>query len=239
MALRAIAEGVFADVGPEPHTVVCLHGWGRNRSDWDGVLPDAGRIAVDLPGFGASPVPPEAWGAHEYAAALAPAIAALDEPPVVVGHSFGGRIAVCLAADGVPVRGLVLAGVPLLRRAGSGKSPTGYRFVRWAHDRGLVSDDRLEAARQKYGSADYRAASGIMRDVLVRAVNESYAAELAELDVPVRMVWGGEDTAAHPDIAREAAALVDDAVLDVVEGVGHDVHRSRPDLIQAAVADLA
>lgn len=239
MALRAIADGVFADVGPEPHTVVCLHGWGRTRSDWDGVVPEEGRIAVDLPGFGSSPPPPDAWGAHDYAAALAPAIEALDDPPVVVGHSFGGRVAVCLAADGVPVRGLVLAGVPLLRKAGTGKSPAAYRLVRWAHGRGMVSDERMEAARQKHGSADYRAASGIMRDVLVRAVNESYAEELAALDIPVRMVWGADDTAARADMAREASSLVAGASLEVVDGVGHDIHRARPELIRAALEALA
>ena len=53
-----------------------------------------------------------------------------------------------------------------------------YRVIRRLHTLRLVSDDAMEAARQRYGSADYRAAQGIMRQVLVRAVNETYEAQL-------------------------------------------------------------
>lgn len=237
MALRAVSDGIFAEVGSAPDTLA-LHGWGRNRSDWAGVLDPDRTIAVDLPGFGASPPPPSAWGAHGYGDALVPILDLFDRPPIVVGHSFGGRIAVCLAADGAPVSGLVLAGVPLLRKDAPGKPPTGYRVMRWAHRRGIVGDDRMEAVRQQRGSADYRAASGVMRDVLVRSVNESYATELAAIAVPVRMVWGADDTAAPADMAREAAELVADRELEVVDGVGHDIHLARPELVRAAVESL-
>ncbi|MEX1287862.1 MAG: alpha/beta fold hydrolase, partial [Acidimicrobiia bacterium] len=165
MPIRAVADGIFADVGSGAPTVLALHGWGRNRSDWDGVLDPDDRVAVDLPGFGASPPPPAAWGAHEYAAALAPVLEVFDAPPVVVGHSFGGRVAVCLAASGAEVAGLVLAGVPLIRRTGSGgRSPAGYRAIRWAHGRGRLGDERRDAARRRYRSAAYRAAPGGMSD---------------------------------------------------------------------------
>lgn len=242
MALRAVADGVFADVGASPHALA-LHGWGRNRSDWDGVLAVDDRMAVDLPGFGSSPPPPSGWGAREYATAIEPVLEAFDRPPVVVGHSFGGRVAVCLAARGVDLAGLVLLGVPLLRRPGSGTPPLAYRAVRWAHRRGIVGDERMEAARRRHGSADYRAASGIMRDVLVRTVNESYEAELDAVTVPIRMVWGADDTAAPPEQARIAAdrlvARGVDAKLEVVDGVGHDVHLLRPERVRSAVEALA
>ena len=55
----------------------------------------------------------------------------------------------------------------------------------------LVSDDAMEAARQRFGSADYRAAQGIMREVLVRAVNETDEAQLDAVRCPVHLVWGG------------------------------------------------
>ncbi|MEX1279963.1 MAG: alpha/beta hydrolase [Acidimicrobiia bacterium] len=243
MPIRAVADGIFADVGSGAPTVLALHGWGRNRPDWDGVLDPDDRVAVDLPGFGASPPPPAAWGAHEYAAALAPVLEVFDAPPVVVGHSFGGRVAVCLAASGAEVAGLVLAGVPLIRRTGSGgRSPAGYRAIRWAHGRGLVDDERLEAAKRRYGSADYRAAAGVMRDVLVRVVNESYERELAGIAVPTRLVWGADDTAAPLAAAEEALGILRssgvDADLTVVADVGHDVHRARPEAVAAAVEAL-
>lgn len=159
---------------------------------------------------------------------------------VVVGHSTGGRVGVCLAAQRPElVAGLVLAGVPLLRRP-PGKPKPAFRVMRRLHRWRLVSDGRMEAWRQRYGSADYVAAQGVMRQVLVRLVGESYEEQLARLECPVAMVWGELDTAAPLDMARRAAALVPTRhTFDVAEGVGHDVHTERPDLLQARIVELS
>ena len=53
-------------------------------------------VALDLPGFGAAPPPPEPWGTPQYADALSPLLDELG-PVVVLGHSFGGRVAIELA----------------------------------------------------------------------------------------------------------------------------------------------
>jgi hypothetical protein len=62
----------------------------------------------------------------------------------------------------------------------------------------------MEQARQRHGSADYRAAEGIMRDVFVRLVNERYDDELAALRCPVELVWGDDDA----DVPIAVAAAV-------------------------------
>ena len=76
---------------------------------------------------------------------------------------------------------------------------------------GLVSEQRLDRARNRFGSADYRAAEGVMRSVLVEAVGESYEAELAVLSCPVRLVWGEDDTEVPVSVARSAAAMLEAA----------------------------
>ncbi len=239
MALRSLSEQLFGEVRGEHPRVLALHGWGRDRTDFDGVLDGIESIALDLPGFGASPAPPSAWGAATYAEAVASILDRFDVPPIVVGHSFGGRVAVCMAAAGHPVKGLVLAGVPLLRREAAPGPRLGYRMVRWANRVGIVGDSRLEEARRKYGSADYRSATGVMREVLVRVVNETYETELAGLRIPVRLVWGSEDSAAGAWIVGEAVRRIPGDVASHVEpGAGHDIHRTRPDLIRAAIAEL-
>src|SRR5439155_342890 len=152
-----------------PPAVIGLHGWGRNRADLSQALVGLDALVVDLPGFGASPPPAEAWGAAGYAQAVIPVLKECPDPAVVLGHSFGGRVAVCLAAQHpARVRALVLTGVPLLRRVGVRRPPFRYRVLRSLHHAGLLSDQRMERARSRHGSRDYRAASGVMRDVLVR-----------------------------------------------------------------------
>jgi pimeloyl-ACP methyl ester carboxylesterase len=123
----------------------------RSRGDFREVLDGLDALALDLPGFGgASPVPAEAAGAGGYAELVAPALDACAERVVVIGHSFGGRVAVNLAAQRPErVAALVLTGVPRLvapvkcrrRRPATGSCAgcTG----------GVVSDERMEALRRR------------------------------------------------------------------------------------------
>ncbi len=221
--------------------VVALHGWGRDRRDLVGVLGDHRVLAVDLPGFGTSPPPPGPWGSADYAAAVGRLLEERNlHPAVLVGHSFGGRVAVVLAADRPDlVSGLVVVGTPLLGGTG-GSVAWSFRLARYAHRMGLISDDAMEARRRRHGSADYRAATGVMRQVMVRVVNEDYADELGRVAAPTGFCWGEDDTAAPVATARRAWELVRNPVsFDVVEGSGHDVHRSRPERVRAVVDSVA
>jgi len=100
---------------------------------------------------------------------------------------------------------------------------------------GLIKDESLEELREKYGSADYRAASGVMRDVLVTVVNESYEQQLRSISVPVDLVWGDGDNAAPPEIASRAEALLADARLTLLGGVDHFVPTSAPQALREAI----
>lgn len=245
--LTAFADGtVFGETyGSGPVRVVALHGWGRTRKDFAALLSglDVAGVAVDLPGFGASPPPPEPWGAHEYADALEPVLDHVrtgDERLVLLGHSRGGCVAVVLAARRPDaVDGVVCTGAPLVRRSGpSRRAPLRYRLGRTLHRWRLVSDARMEALRQRYGSADYRAAQGVQRSTLVRMVNESYEDELGQLTVPLELVWGADDTDVPVEIAERAAELAPRARLTVLEGVGHDTVRHAVADLHAAVVRL-
>lgn len=235
MALTALLGGaVLAERTGDDPKVLALHGWARTRADWLPVLEGRAALAPDLPGFGASPPPPAAWGSREYAELLAPLLA--DGGWTVAGHSFGGRVAVHLAA-GWPslVDRVVLTGVPLLRRPPSGKAPLAFRLAKRAHAAGLLSDARMEAERRRRGSADYRSAEGVMRDTLVRVVNEDYRDQLVGIEAPVEMVWGAGDTAAPLEMAREAQALLRKATLTVSETSGHLLDDELRRLLRAAL----
>ena len=243
LALRAFGGGaLFGEVyGSGEARALALHGWGRDRHDFDRVLEGMDAVSLDLPGFGASPPPARAMGAAGYAQAVSRALDGFPRPPVVIGHSFGGRVATALAAarpDGVA--GLVLTGAPLLAPSPEGPRPRTspvYRIARWAHRRGLLSGERLEAERRRRGSADYRAARGVMREVLVTAVNESYEEELSGLSCPVRLLWGADDREVPVSVARRAADLCRGR-LEIVEGVGHNLPRSAPDRLRRVVEEV-
>jgi pimeloyl-ACP methyl ester carboxylesterase len=224
--LRSLGDGLFGEqYGSAPATVLALPGWMRSRDDFRTVLAGTDALAVDLPGFGgASPPPDRALDAAGYADLVAPALDACAERVVVLGHSFGGRVAVNLAAAR-PERmaALVLTGVPRLLPPARVPTPSvRYRVVRWLHRRGVVSDERMDALRRRGGSDDYRNATGVMRDVLVIAVNENYERVLPRVMCPVELVWGDDDTAAPLAMAEAAVSRFGaGATLTIVPGAGH------------------
>jgi len=221
LPLTALLDGaVLAERTGDSPRVLALHGWGRTRTDWLPALHDLPALAADLPGFGASPAPPRAWGSRDYAELLVPVLEGGGW--TVAGHSFGGRVAVQLAA-GWPelVSRLVLTGVPLLPSSGTAKAPLAYRLAKRGRALGLVSEAAMEQQRRKHGSADYRAAQGVMRDTLVRLVNEEYRDLLPRITAPVDLVWGAHDTAAPLDMVRKASGLFAQAELTVSPTSGH------------------
>ena len=82
----------YAQVNSENPNICFLHGWGGESNDWKNISKEFDCIAIDIPGFGKS-VPFELSGSpefySEYLVELIP-----DSVEVIVGHSFGGVIAV-------------------------------------------------------------------------------------------------------------------------------------------------
>ena len=238
MALRSFVDGaVFAEVyGTDTPEVLALHGWGRRGSDFAVTLDGLSALAPDLPGFGASPAPNHVIGAEAYADIVAGMLDVFDRPPVLLGHSFGGRIAVCLAARHPERVGpLVITGAPLIRLETGRRPAPSYRMARWLHRAGFLSDERMERVKRSRGSPDYRAATGVMRNILVKVVNESYEGQLGRINTHVRLIWGEDDREVPVSVAEASVALISKASLDVLPGVGHMVPLEAPEALRAAV----
>lgn len=246
MPLVSIAGGaLFAErFGSGTPRVLAMHGWGRRGSDFAAALRGIDALALDLPGFGASAPPAEPMGAAGYASLVEPVLEMFDGPPVLMGHSFGGRVAVALQERrGDAASGLVLVGVPLVQREGRRRRPPlAYRLARTAHRMGVLGDEAMERRRRRYGSEDYRAATGVMRDVLVAVVNEAYAEQLGRLEVPVHLLWGSDDREVPLSVAQEAMRLISatgtPVGLDVLDGVGHHVPLEAPHALRHSVESM-
>jgi pimeloyl-ACP methyl ester carboxylesterase len=229
VALRALSDGaLFAE----------SYGEGPPR-----VLAGFDALALDLPGFGATPPPAEPIGARGYADLVTPVLESFDAPPVLLGHSFGGRIAVCLAAAHPERVGpLVITGTPLLRLGPSKKPSMGYRMLRSLNRIGIVSDQRMEEIRRSRGSADYRAATGVMRDILVKVVNESYEDELGRLGSHALLLWGADDHEVPVVVAERSLRRIREAggsaELEVLAGVGHFVPTQAPQTIARVLGEV-
>jgi pimeloyl-ACP methyl ester carboxylesterase len=122
------------------------------------------------------------------------------------------------------------------------KPSMGYRIIRSLNRAGIVSDERMEEIRRSRGSADYRAATGVMRDILVKVVSETYEDELGQLESHVMLLWGGEDHEVPVGIAEKSLRLIrqagGSAELEVLQGVGHFVPTEAPDAITRVLEEV-
>ena len=110
----------YGQAGPQ---VLLLHGWGCSIGHFkpiiDALQGDYRLTAIDFPAHGASSAPPEPWNVHDFAKLTAELIRTLGLMPVhIVAHSFGARVAICLAAEQPElVNRLILTGAAGLRAA--------------------------------------------------------------------------------------------------------------------------
>ena len=225
------------------------HGWGASI---DALQPLAHRLSrlgyqclmLDLPGFGASDEPRQAFTIQDYATFCIDYLNQHDLASVnYFGHSLGGRIGLILAAEH-PRR---ISKMTLSNSAGIRVEPPTLNRLRlriyhkFRH--GLESIGAAAASarlrqlyNQRYGSADYRNATPVMRQTLVQVVNEDLLAYAARVAVPTILVWGDADTDTPLWMGRKLEQTIPDAALIVHQGAGHYAYLDFPDKT-AAIMD--
>jgi pimeloyl-ACP methyl ester carboxylesterase len=95
----------------------------------------------------------------------------------------------------------------------------------------------MEKKRQQYGSADYRNASGVMRDILVATVAEDYLDDATKVVAPVTLVWGELDQPAPLEAATRSLDYFPNASLRVVTGASHLLEGTLKDEVRKALSD--
>lgn len=236
-------------VSGEGRPVVLLHGWGTSAESLGAVakaLEDQFRVyGIDLPGFGWTPPPAKVWGTWEYASYVEAFMDCADIPVAsVIGHSFGGRIALALAAQRPHrVRNLVLVasagirprrGPRYLVKVGAAKLLKRlFSSPMW----GRLGERVVAEVSQRVGSRDYRNA-GPLRATLVKVVNEDLRGILASVRVPTLIIWGDEDQEVPFSSMEIMARGIAGSRLEVLEGAGHFPFVDRPDRFGKLVRDF-
>jgi pimeloyl-ACP methyl ester carboxylesterase len=211
--------------------IVVLHGWGAHIEAVAPILAalDAAHdlIALDLPGFGESDPPPDAWDADAYADFVLAFLDELDVPIAhLVGHSHGGRVSIAIAADHPGRVGRLL----LVDSAGL-RPKRGWRYWRRvavaklgrvvAKLGGPPGRRLQERLRVRVASRDYLEASEAMRGTFRAVIAADLSDRLTRIDAPTLLVWGSLDEDTPLWMAERMEKLIPDAGLVVLEGAGH------------------
>lgn len=236
---------VFIDRRGEGPAVLLLHGWGCDHT----VFESLGELLrtrhtvylFDLPGFGRSAEPDAVWGVEEYARLVEAFVREQGiGTPSLVGHSFGGRVALLYASRNRVGRMMLVdaAGVKPVRTWRYYYRVYSYKLLSRCV-RALLPRERaerlIERWRKRRGSSDYGNASPRMRAVLSKVVNEDLRAVMPRIGAPTLLFWGENDTATPLRDARIMERLIPDAGLVTVPGAGHFSFLEQPAFFAAVV----
>jgi pimeloyl-ACP methyl ester carboxylesterase len=227
--------------------LVLIHGIGSRWQMWEPVLGRVSAerevIALDLPGFGASPMAPAGTpaGIDSLVCLVAEFLTEQRvQRPHAAGNSLGGLVALELAkrglvrsANGLSPAGFangpetVLAQVELrlavrIARRLDGRvrplatRPRGRKLLYGpfvAHPERITAQDAIESTRAL--------AQAPWFDAILRAVAPSQFTGGEQIQVPVTIAWGEKDRLLLPRQARRAAGLIPGARLVTLRGCGH------------------
>jgi 3-oxoadipate enol-lactonase len=247
-----------------PHELVLLHGQPGSPADW---LPLAGRlpaqlhaVAADRPGYGSSPLAAGGFAAN--------ARALLDDMDargvrhaVLVGHSYGGGVALS-AASLAPERvaavvllasigpGCVNGWDRLLAAPGAGQlcALVAWRLTPWMararlarirrrRGRPLRPDEHVNWQVWGHAGPEYRPLWRTFlteQRALLRELGELESA-IPSVQAPVLLLADPEDTQVPIGTARRLVQTLPDARLQLVQGAGHHLPRRAPDVVADAI----
>ena len=219
----------YIDYGNKEGTpIVLLHGWGQNIEMMKGIgdnFQTTNRIIIiDLPGFGKSEEPKYAWSLDEYVLFLEQFLNKLEvSNPIVIGHSFGGKIGLLYSSKN-KVSKLVCLASPFKQNIKKDSMKT--KLLKTAKKIPVLN--KLEGFAKKHiGSTDYKNATPMMRDILVKTVNLDITEDVKKIKCSTIIVWGTNDEAVPLKRAYELESLIDDSAVIEYEGCTHYAYLER------------
>ncbi len=211
--------------------LVFLHGWERSKHDWDILVKmfddEYVCTTLDFPGFGENKIFDKTWGVPEYKNWLKNEIKDLDNV-VLVGHSFGGRVASFLASENLPnITGLILFAAPSIYRPD-------YKVIIKSKLAFLVKEYLPNMVINKLSSLKpidlQNAEKNGKAEVFKRVVPFDQTEFLQKINIPTLIVWGREDMETSYKIGEEINKLVKNSELKIIEDGTHNLHIEKPTL---------
>ncbi|MBR2675060.1 MAG: alpha/beta fold hydrolase [Mogibacterium sp.] len=233
-------------------TAVVLQGWGTEMNMYDSVSAAIGDryrvVQLDLPGFGESDEPPEAWSVDDYCDFFCKFMGEIKvKKAVLIGHSYGGRMIIKMASRSsegelpFEISKIMLidsAGIMPERTAMQNLKVKRYKMMRKFLTSAPVHalfPEVIDYWLSKQGSEDYKRASAVMKACLVKAVNEDLRGILPSVKQETLLVWGSEDLDTPISDAHIMESLMPNAALVTLEGAGHYSFLEQPLMFRSII----
>ena len=226
----------YIDLPGEKGTVLFLHGWGAHIGLYQNIfdlLQEQGYrvVAFDMPGVGKTQEPAQPLTIDDYVAFTLDLCRELKlDEVILMCHSHGGRIALRLLTDrDCPIRcqKAVFFDATGVRKAAAPSKKlqqAGYKAVKFLGTNKLTAPlfgDLYEELRDKRASADYKAATPVMRQTMNNVLPLDYTDRMPSITAEVLLIWGENDTATPLEHGQIMEQRIPNAGLAVIRGAGH------------------
>lgn len=205
--------------------ILILHGWGHNKKLWKNFADKFHGHTVwtlDLPGFGDQELISRTWRVEDYANWVITQIKNKKIKNIVlVGHSFGGKIAAMVAIlEPQLVAKLVLVAAPLIRRP-SLITLIKIQIYKTAKPY-LPQKLKKLLFRLEYTDAQEQN----LEEIFKNSVNFDMTHLLSKLKLPTLIIWGDKDKTTPLSIGKQMHQLIKNSQLQVINGGKHNLHFS-------------
>lgn len=233
-------------------TVLILPGWGTVINTYtiliNSISNYANVICLDMPGFGKSEEPKNSWNLDDYIEFVIKFIKSQNITELdVIGHSNGGRIIIKLMSKkdlSFKINKLVLIGSAGIVHEKTFKQKSRIRTFKFCKKFAqlklikMIAPNLLDKVKNHFGSADYKDASKIMKETMVKLINEDVREFLPNINVPTLLIWGENDTATPIEDAELMEKQIPDAGLIRVKGCAHYVFLENPAYVNIVIANF-
>lgn len=197
--------------------IIFLHGWGGSTDSFFGVakaLSEKFRCTlVDFNGFGKTPEPERPMTVNDFALEVLKVLNHLYiRKATFIGHSFGGRVAIEIAAK----YGDIVEKLVLVDSAGL-KPRRGLKYYFRVYLHKLLRKLKLKGLK---GSSDYSKLSPVMKETFKNVVNYNQKPSLPHINVMTAIFWGRKDSETKPYMARYFNKYIKDSAVFYLMG-GH------------------
>lgn len=227
-------------------TILLLHGWGGSIETMlpiHNFLKQKCRVIVpDLPGFGMSDKPPYPYNSYDYAKIIDKFIEKLELNNIILfGHSHGGRISIILSSEKSYVKKLILidsAGIIPKRSFKYYFKVYSFKLMKKIYlllAKGNSKEEKLEKLYKKHGSTDYKQSDGVMRQTMVKVINDDLINLLPDIKVPALLIWGENDEDTPVYMGKIMEQKISDSGLIVLKGAGHYSYVDKYDEFKAII----
>ena len=217
--------------------VLIIPGWGTTIDTYLPLINSLSTYStvycLDMPGFGSSEEPNKSWNVDNYVTFVINFIKNQNINELnLIGHSNGGRIIIKLMSH--PSLSFKVNKITLIGSAGIVHEKTLHQKIKIKTYKILktflqfkpiktIFPNLLVKLKNHFGSADYKNASPIMKDTLVKLVNEDVKSYLPNINSPTLLIWGENDTATPISDGELMEKLIPDAGLVKIKNCSHYV----------------